>query len=84
MDSLTIAIPPSLRDFVEQRAAVGGVSVDEFVTSLVVDALLKQQKHQIRDMVLEALQEEAVPLDAAEWASIRAEARAVLEAKARQ
>jgi hypothetical protein len=81
MEPLTITLPPGLRGFVEDQASAGGVSVDEFIASLVVCAQLKQHQAEIDELLKEALASESALLDDAEWASIRQEVRERLQAK---
>jgi hypothetical protein len=73
MEPLTVAIPPDLRGFVEHRALARGVTVDEFIASLLVLEQFKHNREQYDQLLLEALKEESRPMDQGRWARIRQE-----------
>ena len=83
MDTMNIAVPEALKEFVQTRVAEGGYSsVSEYVRELI-RADQKQQAWAVLEAeVLKGLRSgKPVPMTAEDWQSIRAEVRRRFEAR---
>ena len=83
MDTMNIAVPETLKEFVQTRVAEGGYSsVSEYVRELI-RADQKQQAWAVLEAeVLKGLHSgPATPMTAEDWESIRAEVRKRFEAR---
>lgn len=77
MTTVTIALPDSLKAFIDRQVASKGYgNVSEYVRSLLREALAKEEDVRLEALLLEGLASNRIPLDA--------EFRKRLEAKVEQ
>jgi antitoxin ParD1/3/4 len=81
MTTITLSLPESLREFVEEQVAKGGFgSADAFLLALVREAQKREAKAKLEALLLEGLESgPATPMTPEEWADIRREVRERLE-----
>lgn len=74
MTILTLSLPDSMRAFVEDQAAKGGLgSTEEYLRILIREAQVRADKAKLEAMLLEALESgEPVEMDDAYWERFRA------------
>jgi antitoxin ParD1/3/4 len=80
--NFTIALPDSLRAFVQEEATRGGYSnADEFVRSVLEAEQRRRAEDRLKALLREGLQSETAPLTAADWDAIRQEGQSRLAAE---
>ena len=73
MSSLTLSLPDSMREFVEQQVAKGGLgSADEYLLGLIREAQQREAKQRLEAMLLEGLEGEPIEVDDEFWERFRA------------
>jgi antitoxin ParD1/3/4 len=81
MTTLTISLPESLRDFIEQQVKTKGYgNTSEYVRSLVRDAQEAESNKRLEVLLLEGLESggEDIEADQKFWSDLRTEAAALL------
>ncbi len=75
MDTISIALPPDMRDFVESQVARGQyASADDYVRTLIRADQERQVKDGLEAEILKGLRSgPATPMTAEDWAGIRRE-----------
>jgi antitoxin ParD1/3/4 len=77
--SMNVSMPRKMRAFIEKRMKAGKfANASEYIRHLVRKDDEAAEVERVRALIEEGLEGPMVPLDKAEWASIRAEARAGL------
>jgi antitoxin ParD1/3/4 len=81
--TLHISLPEELKRYVQERVAADAFSnPSDFVRSLIREDRRRQAQEHLEGLLLEGLDSgEPVPLDEAEWASLRQEVEARMAAK---
>lgn len=77
MDTMNIAVPESLKEFVLQRVSSGGYSsVSEYVRALIRADQSRQAQELLEAEILKGLNSgESTPMTAEDWKELRAEVR---------
>ena len=76
MDTMTIALPGDLREFVEAKAAEEGhPTAGDYVRDLILRERRRQAKRQLEALLLKGLEGPAVEMTESDWDSIEREAR---------
>jgi antitoxin ParD1/3/4 len=75
METMNIALPDELKDYVKKRIGAGGYSsVSEYVRELIRNDQRDHARKLLEGEVLKGLRSgESVPMTKADWAEIRAE-----------
>jgi len=75
METMNIALPDELKEYVRERIGNGGYSsVSEYVRELIRNDRREQARRLLEREVLKGLRSgESAPMSKAEWAEIRAE-----------
>jgi antitoxin ParD1/3/4 len=83
--TLNVSLPEPLKDYVQERVSEGIFSnPSDYVRSLIRDDMRQSAQRRLETLLLEGLNSgDPVPLDAAEWESIRQEAKKRIEEKRR-
>ena len=83
--TLNVSLPEPLKDYVQERVSEGIYSnPSDFVRSLIRDDMRQSAQRQLETLLLAGINSgDPVPMDAAEWESIRQEVRERIEAKRR-
>jgi antitoxin ParD1/3/4 len=83
--NLNVSLPELLKEYVQERVAEGIYSnPSDYVCSLICDDMRQSAQRRLETLLLEGLNSgDPVPLDAAEWESIRQETKDRIEAKRR-
>jgi antitoxin ParD1/3/4 len=83
--TLNVSLPEPLKEYVQERVSEGIYSnPSDFVRSLIRDDMRKSAQRRLETFILEGLNSgDPVPLDAAEWESIRQETKDRIDAKRR-
>jgi antitoxin ParD1/3/4 len=80
MTTLTISLPESMKEYVENQVQSGGYgNVSEYFRSLVREAQQKAVDRRLEQLLLEGLESEAMPVTPQFWNDLRAEAASRLE-----
>jgi antitoxin ParD1/3/4 len=76
MTTLSISLPDSLKDFVEEQAALGGYSTpSDYIRSLLREAQDRKDRGKIEGKLLAALASEAEEMKPADWDRMRERVR---------
>jgi antitoxin ParD1/3/4 len=76
MTTLNISLPDSLKDFVEEQAALRGYqSPSDYIRSLLSEAQDRTDRVQIEGKLLAALDAEATEMRPADWDRLRERVR---------
>lgn len=77
METMNIALPESLKEFVQQRVAAAGYSsVSEYMRELIRADQKLMQKERLETEILKGLASgESIPMTAEDWDRLRAEIR---------
>ena len=83
--TLNVSLPEPLKEYVQERVSEGIYSnPSDYVRSLIRDDMRQSANRRLETLVLEGINSgDPVPLDAAEWGSIRQEVQERIEAKNR-
>jgi antitoxin ParD1/3/4 len=82
MQSMNISLPDPLKKFVDGQVSTGRYSTaSEYVRELIRADEKRKAEEQLEAMLLEGLKSPESELTAADWASIRKEALAKVEAR---
>jgi antitoxin ParD1/3/4 len=83
--TMNVSLPEALKDYVQERVAQGAFSnPSDYIRALIREDRKRQAQERLEAQLLEGLNSgDPVPLDAAEWDSIRQEVRERLGAKHR-
>lgn len=86
MSTVTISMPDTLKDYVENQVRTKGFgNVSEYFRSLVREAQKKEAQERLEQLLLEGLQSEPIPATPEFWAELKAEAaQRIEEARKRQ
>jgi len=78
--TMNLSLPADLREFVDEQVKSGGYgTASEYVRDMLRRARERQLRRQIDEMLIEAVESGAnIPMDDADWASIRKAARTQL------
>lgn len=76
MPTITISLPESLKQFIEEQVEQEGFgTVSEYLRALVRDEQKRSAKSRLESQLLEGLQSDASEMTAKDWAEIRDEVR---------
>ena len=77
---MNVSLPADLREFVAEQVKSGGYgTASEYLRDMLRRARERQLRRQIDEMLIEAVESGAnIPMDDADWASIRKAARTQL------
>jgi len=76
MTTLNISLPDSLKDFVEEQAALGGYpSPSDYIRSLLREAQDRKDRVALEGKLLAALDAEAAEMGQADWDLLREHVR---------
>jgi antitoxin ParD1/3/4 len=76
MTTLSISLPDSLKDFVEEQAALGGYPTpSDYIRSLLREAQDRKDMGKIEEKLLAALTAEAEEMKPADWDKMRERVR---------
>jgi antitoxin ParD1/3/4 len=77
MDTITVSLPPAMKQFVDQQVAAGAYdSASEYVRRLICEDQERKQREEIDRKLLEALDAGSpTPMTAQDWDEIRREVR---------
>ncbi|HEX3556381.1 MAG TPA: type II toxin-antitoxin system ParD family antitoxin [Thermoanaerobaculia bacterium] len=76
MTTLGISLPDSLKDFVEEQAALGGYPTpSDYIRSLLREAQGRKDRAEIEGKLLVALDAEAGEMRSADWDRLRERVR---------
>jgi antitoxin ParD1/3/4 len=79
MSTITISLPESLKVFVEQEVSTQGYgNVSEYFRSLLREAQAREARQRLDARLLEALDAQSLPKDAAFWSQLRLEAQRLI------
>jgi antitoxin ParD1/3/4 len=80
MNTLTISLPDSLRDFIEAEVRTKGYgNVSEYVRSLVREAQAREANARLESLLIEGLTRgKEIPLSSDFWSELRQDAAAIL------
>lgn len=82
MESMNISLPETLKRFVDGQIALGRYgSVSEYVRELIREDEKRKAQEQLESLLLDGLRGGTQNLDSAEWAAIRKDALAALQAR---
>ena len=83
--TLNVSLPEPLKEYVQERVSEGFYSnPSDFVRSLIREDMRLTGQKRLETLLLEGINSgDPIPLDAAEWESIREEVRERIEAKRR-
>ena len=82
MQSMNISLPDPLKDFVDEQVARGRYSsVSEYVRELIRADQKRKAEDRLEAMLLEGLSGDEIELTRDDWAGIRKDALARLEAR---
>jgi antitoxin ParD1/3/4 len=83
--TLNVSLPEPLKEYVQERVSEGIYSnPSDYVRSLIRDDMRQSAQRRLETLLLEGLNSgDPVPLNAAEWESIRQEAKDRIDAKRR-
>ena len=78
--TMNVSLPADLREFVAEQVKSGGYgTASEYLRDMLRRARERQLRRQIDEMLIEAVESGAtIPVDDADWASIRKAARTQL------
>lgn len=80
MTTVTIALPESLKEFVESQVASKGYgNVSEYFCSLVREAQAREENARLEWLLVQGLASEDIPLTQQFWTDLRAEAIRIAE-----
>ena len=86
MPNVTISLPETLKDFVEQQMTSRGFgNVSEYFRTLLREAQERERDLRLEELLLEGLNSgEDIPLDDKFWKDLRAEALDMIATRKRQ
>jgi antitoxin ParD1/3/4 len=72
MTNLSISIPDSLKDFVEQQVALGGYRTpSDYIRSLLCEAQDRKDRVELEGKLIAALDAEPIEMRASDWSQMR-------------
>jgi len=72
METVTIALPEALKQFLDQQVSAGVYSsVSEYIRALVQEDQKKKAQETIESLILEGLNSEASEMTAVDWAELK-------------
>ena len=80
MPTVTISLPESLKDFIDQQIAAKGYgNVSEYFRSLLREAVEREKEVHLEELLLEGLTSGEIPLNREFWKELKTQAAGIAE-----
>ncbi len=74
METLTISLPASLKEFIDEQTCKGGFgSESEYVQTLIQEAQVREAQRELEAKLIEGLKSPRSPMTPADWDALKQE-----------